>query len=97
MGRLLLFEFGADMFAHLSAADAGWCHLFGGRLLGATIVAPRAGEMINEVALMMRLGAFTGRLAQTTHAYPSWAHGLQKAAAQFVGEVEGRAARRARG
>lgn len=72
-------------------------HLFGGRLLGATIVAPRAGEMINEVALMMRLGAFTGRLAQTTHAYPSWAHGLQKAAAQFVGEVEGRAARPARG
>lgn len=71
-------------------------NLFGGRLIGATIVAPRAGELINEVALMMRLSAFTARLAQTTHAYPSWSHGLQKAAAQFLGVVEGREARPAR-
>jgi len=70
--------------------------LFGGRLIGATIVAPRAGEMINELALMMRLNAFTGRLVQTAHAYPTWSHGLQKAAAQFLGAVEGREARPAR-
>ncbi|NIR38311.1 MAG: NAD(P)/FAD-dependent oxidoreductase, partial [Actinobacteria bacterium] len=40
-------------------------HLFGGRVLGATIVAPRAGEMIHEVVLAMRASMFTGRLAQT--------------------------------
>lgn len=65
----------------------------GGRVVGATVVAPRAGEMIAEVALAMRTGAFAGRLAQTAHAYPTWSHGLQKAAAQFFGEIEGRRAR----
>ncbi len=68
-------------------------HLFGGHLIGATIVAPRAGEMIHEVALAMRANMFTGRLAQTVHAYPTWSYGIQKAAGQFFGEVEGRRAR----
>ena len=66
----------------------------GGRILGATIVAPCAGEMIQEVVLAMRTGAFTGRLAQTSHAYPTWSTGVQKAAAQFFGKIEGRQARR---
>ena len=65
----------------------------GGRILGATIVAPRAGEMIQEIVLAMRTGAFTGRLAQASHAYPTWSNGVQKAAAQFFGEIEGRRAR----
>ncbi len=67
--------------------------LFGGHIIGATIVAPRAGEMIHEVALAMRADLFTGRLAQTVHAYPTWSYGIQKAAGQFFGEVEGRSAR----
>ena len=66
----------------------------GGRILGATIVAPRAGEMISEIVLAMRTGAFTGRLAQASHAYPTWSSGIQKAAAQFFGEIEGRQASR---
>ena len=66
----------------------------GGRILGATIVAPRAGEMIQEVVLAMRTAAFAGRLAQASHAYPTWSNGVQKAAAQFFGDVEGRRARR---
>ena len=66
----------------------------GGRVLGATIVAPRAGEMISEIVLAMRTGAFAGRLAQTSHAYPTWSSGVQKAAAQFFGEIEGRRASR---
>ncbi len=65
----------------------------GGKVLGATIVAPRAGEMIHEIALAMRADLFTGRLAQTVHAYPTWSIGIQKAAAQFFGEIEGRRAR----
>jgi pyruvate/2-oxoglutarate dehydrogenase complex dihydrolipoamide dehydrogenase (E3) component len=67
--------------------------LGGGRVLGATIVASRAGEMIDEVALAMRAGIFTGRLAQTTHAYPTWSLGIQQAAAQFFGDYGGRTAR----
>lgn len=65
----------------------------GGQILGATIVAERAGEMIHEVALAMRVGAFTGRLAQTVHAYPTWSTGLRSAAAQFFFEHNGRSAR----
>lgn len=70
--------------------------LAGGEIIGATIVAPRSGEMIHEVALAMRTRAFAGRLAQTVHAYPTWSYGIQKAAAQWFGEVEGRTARPAR-
>jgi hypothetical protein len=58
--------------------------------------ASRAGEMIAELALAMRAGMFTGRLAQTTRAYPTWSLGIQQAAAQFFGEYAGRTARPAR-
>ena len=65
----------------------------GGRVLGATIVAPRAGEMIHEVALAIRTGMFAGRLAQTVHAYPTWSSAIRQAAAQLFIELDGRAAR----
>jgi pyruvate/2-oxoglutarate dehydrogenase complex dihydrolipoamide dehydrogenase (E3) component len=65
----------------------------GGRVLGATIVASRAGELIHEPALAMRAGMFTGRLAQAVHAYPTWSLAIQQAAAQFFGQVGGRTAR----
>jgi pyruvate/2-oxoglutarate dehydrogenase complex dihydrolipoamide dehydrogenase (E3) component len=68
----------------------------GGRLLGATIVASRAGELIHEPTLAMRTRMFTGRLAQTVHAYPSWSVSVRQAAAQFFLETEGRQARPAR-
>jgi pyruvate/2-oxoglutarate dehydrogenase complex dihydrolipoamide dehydrogenase (E3) component len=71
--------------------DAG-----GGRVLGATIVASRAGELIHEPTLAIRTGMFTGRLAQTVHAYPSWSVAIRQAAAQFFYEIGGRRARPAR-
>lgn len=69
-------------------------NLGGGRLIGATIVGPRAGEMIHEPALLLRTKGFTGRLAQLTHAYPTWSVGIQKCAGQFFQPVEGREARK---
>ncbi|MCB1027273.1 MAG: NAD(P)/FAD-dependent oxidoreductase [Microthrixaceae bacterium] len=68
-------------------------NLGGGRMLGATIVAPRAGEMIHEVALAMHTKMFAGRLAQAVHAYPTWSMAVQEAAAQFFVEHKGRSAR----
>jgi hypothetical protein len=65
-------------------------------VLGATIVAARAGEMIHEPALAMRTGMFTGRLAQTVHAYPTWSLAIQQTAAQFFGTYGGRTAHPAR-
>lgn len=71
--------------------DAG-----GGRLVGATVVAERAGEMIAELTLALTLGTFIGRLAMTVHPYPSWSYAIPKTAAQFFTTVEGRTARPAR-
>lgn len=68
----------------------------GGRILGATIVGPSAGELINEVALAIQTGMFAGRLAQTVHAYPTWSMALQVAAAQLFFDVDGRGHRPAR-
>jgi pyruvate/2-oxoglutarate dehydrogenase complex dihydrolipoamide dehydrogenase (E3) component len=71
-------------------------NLGGGRILGATVVAARAGEMIHEPALAMATRMFTGRLAAATHAYPTWSYGIQLAAAQFFMPVAGRQAQPAR-
>ena len=68
----------------------------GGRILGATIVAAHAGELIHEPTLAIRAGMFTGRLAQTVHAYPTWSVAVRQAAAQFFFETGGRQARPAR-
>jgi pyruvate/2-oxoglutarate dehydrogenase complex dihydrolipoamide dehydrogenase (E3) component len=65
----------------------------GGRVLGATVVGPTAGELINEVALAIQVGCFAGRLAQTVHAYPTWSMAIQLAAAQLFFEVDGRSTR----
>ncbi|MGQ0826529.1 MAG: dihydrolipoyl dehydrogenase family protein [Actinomycetota bacterium] len=70
--------------------------LGGGRVLGATIVAPRAGELVAEVALAMRTGMFTGRLAQTIHAYPTWSMAIQQAASGFFFALDGVETRPAR-
>jgi pyruvate/2-oxoglutarate dehydrogenase complex dihydrolipoamide dehydrogenase (E3) component len=70
--------------------------LGGGRIVGATIVAARAGEMIHEPALAMATRMFAGRLAAATHAYPTWSYGVQLAAAQFFMTIGGRAAHPAR-
>jgi pyruvate/2-oxoglutarate dehydrogenase complex dihydrolipoamide dehydrogenase (E3) component len=68
-------------------------NLGGGRLLAATIVAERAGELISEAALAVQTGMFVGRLAQTVHPYPTWSTALRQAAAQFFMEIDGRRAR----
>ncbi len=68
----------------------------GGKVLGATVVAARGGELIHEPALAMRARLFTGRLAQAVHAYPTWSVAIQQAAAQFFVETGGRRARPAR-
>ena len=52
------------------------------RILGATIVAGHAGEMISELTLAMKTGAGLGAIAGTIHPYPTQADGLRKVANQ---------------
>jgi pyruvate/2-oxoglutarate dehydrogenase complex dihydrolipoamide dehydrogenase (E3) component len=50
------------------------------RILGATIVARHAGEMINEITLAMVAGIGLRTLARVIHAYPTQAEAIKKAA-----------------
>jgi pyruvate/2-oxoglutarate dehydrogenase complex dihydrolipoamide dehydrogenase (E3) component len=55
----------------------------GGLLVGAHIVGPRAGELIQECVFAIATRAFAGRLAQTIHAYSTMSMAVQQAAAQL--------------
>jgi pyruvate/2-oxoglutarate dehydrogenase complex dihydrolipoamide dehydrogenase (E3) component len=50
------------------------------RILGATLVAAHAGEMIGEFTLAMRAGLGLGSIARTIHPYPTQAEALKKVA-----------------
>ncbi len=50
------------------------------RIVGATIVGPRAGESIPELVLAARHGLRARDLASAIHAYPTYADGVWKAA-----------------
>jgi pyruvate/2-oxoglutarate dehydrogenase complex dihydrolipoamide dehydrogenase (E3) component len=50
------------------------------RILGATVVASHAGDMINEITLAMVAGIGLSTLALVIHAYPTQAEAIKKAA-----------------
>jgi pyruvate/2-oxoglutarate dehydrogenase complex dihydrolipoamide dehydrogenase (E3) component len=54
-----------------------------GRIVGATIVARRAGEMISEVTLAMVAGIGLGRLASVIHPYPTHSEAIRQLADQY--------------
>jgi pyruvate/2-oxoglutarate dehydrogenase complex dihydrolipoamide dehydrogenase (E3) component len=54
-----------------------------GVLLGATIVAPHAGEMIHELALAIRHGITAEQVASMPHAFLSWSEAIRLAAARL--------------
>jgi pyruvate/2-oxoglutarate dehydrogenase complex dihydrolipoamide dehydrogenase (E3) component len=49
-------------------------------ILGATIVAPHAGDMINSISLAMTAGIGLRTLAGVMHAYPTQSEGIKMAA-----------------
>jgi pyruvate/2-oxoglutarate dehydrogenase complex dihydrolipoamide dehydrogenase (E3) component len=49
-----------------------------GRILGATIVAPHAGDLVGEVSLAMTAGLKAAALSATIHPYPTRAEILRK-------------------
>ncbi len=51
-----------------------------GRILGATIVARHAGEMISEISVAMAAKMGLGALSSVIHPYPTQAEGIRKAA-----------------
>ena len=73
--------------AVLDGEDAGFArvHVRKGtdRILGATIVAADAGNLISEVTVAMRAGAGLGTIGAAIHPYPTQAEALRKAAMQL--------------
>jgi len=68
-------------------------------LVGATVVAPVAGEIINELALAIQSEATLQQLSSTIHVYPTYGIGIQQLAssasiAGFVRGWQGRLLRR---
>ncbi|MEM7115061.1 MAG: FAD-dependent oxidoreductase [Chloroflexota bacterium] len=59
-------------------------HQRSGTLVGALIIAARAGEMINEFALAIKHGLKIGDLAATIHAYPTYGMGVQRLSAKVA-------------
>src|ERR1700676_525915 len=53
------------------------------KILGATIVARHAGEMINEISLAMVAGIGLQKLAQVVRAYPTQAEAIRMAAEHY--------------
>ncbi|HEV2769318.1 MAG TPA: FAD-dependent oxidoreductase [Solirubrobacteraceae bacterium] len=72
----------------IAAAEAhGFAKLVGdprGRLVGATIAAPAAGEAIAELTAWIAQGGRIDDVSQTVHAYPTLAEGQSRAADDHV-------------
>lgn len=50
-----------------------------GRIIGASIIAPHAGELIHELALAMRVNAKVKEITELVHAYPTYAQVSRRA------------------
>ncbi|MGI9063870.1 MAG: dihydrolipoyl dehydrogenase family protein [Pseudonocardiaceae bacterium] len=67
-----------------------------GRLVGATVVSPHAGETIAELAAVIRHGGSMSGIAGTVHPYPSYGDGIWTAATiQFRTQLRAPLTRRA--
>jgi pyruvate/2-oxoglutarate dehydrogenase complex dihydrolipoamide dehydrogenase (E3) component len=53
------------------------------KILGATIVAPHAGDLLHEFVLAMKAGIGLATIASTTHAYPTFAELARKAGDKY--------------
>jgi pyruvate/2-oxoglutarate dehydrogenase complex dihydrolipoamide dehydrogenase (E3) component len=53
------------------------------RILGATVVARHAGEIINDLSLAIKMGIGLGALSHIVHPYPTQAQAIQMAAAAY--------------
>jgi pyruvate/2-oxoglutarate dehydrogenase complex dihydrolipoamide dehydrogenase (E3) component len=58
-----------------------------GKILGAHIIGPEAGNLIQEVVLAMQTGIPVGQLSRTIHVYPTLSEGIKRAADSYYREL----------
>jgi len=72
--------------ANTSQKDTGFVKILAnkkGIILGASIVAPRAGEMIHELTLAIQWKMKASKIKYTIHAFPTWNQAIRSAAAKI--------------
>lgn len=68
--------------ANTSGVDTGFVKVLAGKygtILGASIVSPRAGEMIHELTLAVQHHLTARQIAETVHAFPTWSEAVRVA------------------
>uniref|UniRef100_A0A7S2XRM9 Mercuric reductase n=1 Tax=Attheya septentrionalis TaxID=420275 RepID=A0A7S2XRM9_9STRA len=74
--------------AILESDNVGFCKIFclkgTGTIVGATIVAARAGEIINEVTLAMKHNIGLDGIGRNIHAYPTTGEAVMGCGLQFI-------------
>jgi pyruvate/2-oxoglutarate dehydrogenase complex dihydrolipoamide dehydrogenase (E3) component len=55
-----------------------------GVLIGATVVAPHAGELIHELTLAVKYGMTAAQIADTPHAFLTWSEAIRVAAQKLA-------------
>lgn len=74
--------------AILESDNRGFCKVIcekgTDKILGATIVASRAGEIVNEVSLAMRHGIGLAGIGRNIHSYPTTGEALMGAGLQYI-------------
>ena len=66
-----------------------------GEIVGATLVAAHAGEMISELTLAITSKLTMEALAETVHCYPTQAEVFQRIALEYIQSVKQTSRRRA--
>ncbi len=73
--------------AVVESEDAGFAKILAAKgsdkILGATIVAPHAGDLLHEFVLAMNAKVGLGKIASMIHAYPTFAELARKAADRY--------------
>jgi pyruvate/2-oxoglutarate dehydrogenase complex dihydrolipoamide dehydrogenase (E3) component len=73
--------------AVVESEEAGFAKILtikgSGKILGATIVAPHAGDLLQEFVLAMNAKIGLGRIASMIHAYPTFAELARKAGDKY--------------
>jgi pyruvate/2-oxoglutarate dehydrogenase complex dihydrolipoamide dehydrogenase (E3) component len=73
--------------AVVESEEAGFAKILTGKgsdkILGATINAPHAGDLLHEFVLAMKAGIGLGTIASTIHAYPTFAELARKAGDKY--------------
>jgi len=74
--------------AILESANVGFCKIFckegTDEIVGATIVAERAGEMINEITLAMKNDIGLRAIGRNIHSYPTTGEAVMGCGIQFI-------------